>query len=227
MMKNYTEEEKIDFLKNTETGVFTDAMRLIKAGKWMDNILPIRPDMRLAGRAFTVTFSEVKDSGQKYYKNFEMIDHIQPGDIVVIGKEGLENYNIHSMMGENMVHAMINKQAAGLVFDGRTRDYGVIAGMSLPAFCNGGPTAIIDNMNLQYTKLNIPVACGGVEVKPGDYIVGDTDGILVISPEDIDKVLYQAERIALLEKICEFALDNNIPMTDMLELSHLKKIPRQ
>ena len=81
--------------------------------------------------------------------------------------------------------------AAGLVSDGPVRDSGAIAQMDFPVFCAGG-SAPLNLLHHHAIDQNIPIGCGGVAVYPGDVIVGDDDGVVVIPAHLADEVAAQA-----------------------------------
>jgi regulator of RNase E activity RraA len=76
---------------------------------------------------------------------------------------------------------------AGMVSDGSVRDSGVIAALGFPVFCAGAsaPTNLIKHHPID---LNVPIGCGGVAIYPGDMIVGDVDGVVVIPRHLVDEV---------------------------------------
>ncbi|MGE4352490.1 MAG: RraA family protein [Oscillospiraceae bacterium] len=212
-------DSRISFLKNTETGAITDAMNLIGVAGWMENIYPANPEMKISGKAFTVQFSVVRDPGQETYNMFEVFDLCEPGDVVVISAP-----NKGAVVGENMMHALTNKGLAGMILDGRTRDWGVIMNAGIPHFSCG--PAIMLPANFRITAVQVPVLCGGVVVEPGDYITGDIDGVIAIPKSRIDDVIYQAEMVAEVESELEQALNQKLEMCEIVSVSKKKKSPR-
>lgn len=87
---------------------------------------------------------------------------------------------------------------AGMVSDGPVRDSGVIAALGFPVFCAGAsaPTNLIKHHPID---LNIPIGCGGVAVYPGDVIVGDVDGVVVIPRHLADEVAADSAEQELME----------------------------
>ena len=71
------------------------------------------------------------------------------------------------------------RAAAGLVSDGCLRDIDEISAMDLPVFC-AGPAAPLNLARHHAVDVNVPIACGGVAVYPGDIVVGDADGVVII-----------------------------------------------
>jgi len=141
----------------------------------------IRPinDVPLLGPAFTV---KVRPGDNLMLHR--ALDLAQPGDIVVVDAQGdLSN----SIMGELMALWAKQRGIGGFIIDGAIRDIGALKRMGLPIYAAGvtpaGPYK--DGPG----EINVPVACGGVVVHPGDILVGDEDGIVVINPRDAEELL--------------------------------------
>jgi len=132
------------------------------------------------------------------------LDMAQEGDVIVVSNE---EDNTRSLMGEIMMIYLANtRKAAGIVLDGPIRDVDVIREMSFPVYATGSTP------NGPYKEgpgeINVPIACGGIQVDPGDIILGDADGVIVIPREDAGGVLEQARKYhALDDKKCQAARD--------------------
>ncbi len=112
----------------------------------------------------------------------------QPGDVIVVDAQGdLTN----SVTGEIMMREARKKGIAGVVIDGAVRDYDALKEMDLAVYAAGvtpkGPYK--DGPG----EINVPVSCGGMVVNPGDIVVGDGDGIVIISPKDAPVILEKAK----------------------------------
>lgn len=81
--------------------------------------------------------------------------------------------------GDILMARLVARGAAGVVSDGGMRDAGPIARMAMPVYC-AGPSAPLNLVAHHAVELNTPIGCGGVAVYPGDLIVGDADGVVVI-----------------------------------------------
>lgn len=213
------ENERIRLLSEAETGPITDSMNLIGIGDWMDGILPISKNKKVCGRALTVQYSECK-ANQRSYMIYEILDIAKPGDIIVIssGSNG-------AIVGEKIMHAMLNLKLGGMVLYGMARDYGHIKKMGIPLFVKGRSIRMAP-ANHKITDYNVPITCGCTQVKPGDYIVGDIDGVIVLKEEDVDNVLFQLEKVIEIEKRMDLALQAGCTMREFMVLSKSKKIPR-
>jgi 4-hydroxy-4-methyl-2-oxoglutarate aldolase len=80
---------------------------------------------------------------------------------------------------------------AGLVADGAVRDVADLREMQYPVFARGSTPHV--GMNRVVGQTQVPVPCGGIIVNPGDYVVGDDDGVVVIPPSLVEQVVAGAE----------------------------------
>jgi regulator of RNase E activity RraA len=108
----------------------------------------------------------------------------RPGDVIVVATGG----NVTSaVFGELMCRTAVAARIGGLVVDGAVRDVPGITQLGLPVFsrsvCPGGCDK--DGPG----EINVAISCGGVVVHPGDVIVGDSDGVVVVPRDDAEEVL--------------------------------------
>jgi len=134
--------------------------------------------------------------------NLAAIDFSKPGDIIVIDGEG---YKDVALMGDNMVMLAKRNGVSAAVLDGGIRDIAKIRKMRFPIFASGiTPKASIGF--IETVGFNVPVTCGGVQVKPGDIIVGDEDGVVSVPRELSKKVLELCMRTLEKEEISKKAI---------------------
>ena len=120
----------------------------------------------------------------------QALNMAQPGDIIVVSND---EDGTRSLMGEIMfTFAKYQRSLGGLVLDGPIRDLDALRQMDLPVYAAGstpgGPHK--DGPG----EINVPIACGGVSVAPGDIIVADADGIIVIPLKDAPTILEAAKK---------------------------------
>ena len=119
------------------------------------------------------------------------LNMIKPGDILIVSNEGDSS---QSLMGEIMVAYAKSQGIAGIVLDGPMRDLDTIYAMGVPVYATGhtpgGP------FKEGPGEVNVPVACGNIHVMPGDIIVGDSDGVIVIPKHDAAKLLEEARKFS-------------------------------
>ena len=155
-----------------------------RRGALSGRIRPLDPGMRVAGTAFTV---EVRPGDNLMIH--AAIALARPGDVLVIdGKGDLSA----ALMGTIMMTACRKLGIAGVVMDGAARDTIEIIEMGYPVFAAGtnpnGPTKNVPG------RIGHPVSVGGVTVNPGDFIIGDADGVVVVEREKIEGLLPAAEK---------------------------------
>jgi regulator of RNase E activity RraA len=173
----------VDQLAKYPTGNLVDAMG--RTGGMDYRVKPVGPGMKLAGSALTVRIRPFDNL--VIYKALELS---QPGDVIVIGTG---NFDGAATWGD--ITSMIAKArgAVGVVTDGMVRDMEGICQVGLPVFARGATP------NSPYKdgqgEVNFPITCGGVTVRPGDIVVGDGDGVVVIPREDWDEVLKAASKV--------------------------------
>jgi regulator of RNase E activity RraA len=130
------------------------------------------------------------------------IETVPPGHVLVIDCRGETRV---ASGGQILTTRLQIRGAAGLVSDGPVRDSGAIAAMDFPVYCAGG-SAPLNLIGHHAIDLNVPIGCGGVAVYPGDLIVGDDEGVVVI-PQHLaaevaaDAVEQEIMETFLLERI--------------------------
>ncbi|ALX95176.1 methyltransferase [Serratia fonticola] len=117
------------------------------------------------------------------------LNMLSAGDILVVSND---NGSSQALMGEIMITYASLQQAAGIVLDGPIRDLYSIQQMDLPVYATGSTPAgpFKDGPG----EINVPISCGGVQINPGDIIVGDGDGVIVIARQDAEALLAAAEK---------------------------------
>ena len=112
------------------------------------------------------------------------------GDIIVVSNEGDET---RSLIGAVMMTWLFYyKKAAGLVIDGPIRDIDEIGEWEFPVYCTG--TTPGGPYKEGPGEVNVPIACGNISVNPGDIILGDPDGVIVIPRQDAPAILEAAKK---------------------------------
>jgi regulator of RNase E activity RraA len=170
------------------TGNIVDAMG--RFGAMDPGVKPVGPGMKFAGSALTVRIRACDNL--VIYKALEIA---QPGDVLVIATSNFQGAatwgDLTSMIGKA-------KGMVGMVTDGMVRDVEGICQVGLPVFARGATpnSPFKDGQG----EVNFPVTCGGVTVRPGDILVGDGDGVVVIPREDWDEVLKGAAKIVEKEQ---------------------------
>ena len=174
-------------LRGASSADVTDAQG--RTGVMDIGIKPIAEDMRLLGPAFTVDLP-AGDNLMLYVA----LKLASPGDVLVVNTGGhLRN----AIWGELMTHTAKALGLAGLVVDGCIRDTAANRGLGFPIFAKGSLPVACEKHGPGF--VNRPISCGGVVVRPGDVIVGDLDGVVVVQKENLPMVAENLEKQAVKE----------------------------
>lgn len=190
-------EETLATLRKVSTA--TISAQLLKRGfvqMFLQGPQPLRPELRMAGQAVTLRFIPARedlardeqmasgDFNNLTNKQRIAVETVGAGEVLVIDARG----DIRAATLGNILVARIKARgAAGIVTDGAFRDSPAIREIELPTYVSG------QNPNISFTvhyaaDLNVPIACGGVAVIPGDVIVGDAEGVIVVPAAVADEI---------------------------------------
>ena len=181
----------LEELRGYEIAWLSDSM---DAGLMDPAIRAVWPGVpRIAGPAVTVTLP-----GGDFLMISEALTRARPGDVLVIDARG---DCFRAVWGEYFAGWARGLGLAGVVIDGATRDVGDIGAMQFPVFARG-TTSRRPTMTGP-GEVNVPVSCGGVCVIPGDIIVADGAGAIVVPLRHLDGVLAKVRETAARERAQE------------------------
>lgn len=195
-------------LKEVSTSNISDAMHRKGAMKG------IRPLVRgkMVGTAVTVqTFPG------DWAKPVEAIDIAKEGDVIVIYNE---NKDI-ACWGGLATQSSLNKGIAGVVIEGAARDIDEIENLGLPIYTSNAVPNAGDPKG--FGEINAEITCGGQTVKPGDYIVGDESGVVVIPAERAYELARRAKEVYKTEKRLFDEIKRGGTLSEILELKKWEK----
>lgn len=151
----------------------------------IEGVFPQGPATKMVGPARTLRFVPeredlFKSHGGGYNAQKRAFDSLREGEVLVIeARRGAESGTLGDILALRARHL----GAAGVVTDGCVRDYAAVKEIGLPVFTQGPHPAVLGRRHVPWDA-DIAVACGNATVVPGDIIVGDSDGVVVI-PRDI------------------------------------------
>ncbi|PFG20409.1 fumarylacetoacetate hydrolase family protein [Serinibacter salmoneus] len=149
----------------------------------IDGVRPLHPGRKLVGRARTLRFLPHREDlfathGGGYNAQKRTFDAVGPGEVIVIEARGEAG---SGTLGDILALRAHTNGAAGIVTDGGVRDYDAVAEVGIPVYTRGAHPAVLGRRHVPWDT-DLTIACGGTAVAPGDIVVGDNDGVIVIPP---------------------------------------------
>jgi len=182
-----------------------------RSGFVSNDIISIKKGVRICGPAITVQCAP--GDNLMLHKALEIA---KPGDVIVASTAGYYDYGY---WGGLMTVSGLSRQLGGLAIDGCIRDSREIIDMGFPVFCKGSAIRGTDKKTLGL--VNYPTVFGGVMVEPGDLILGDDDGIVVIKRNDCKEVLEKSLKRDMAEIDKTKILESGV---SSVEYNNLKEI---
>ncbi|GII85526.1 diguanylate cyclase [Sphaerisporangium siamense] len=183
------------------TATVSDALDKLGRPGSLLGIAPLGPGQSLAGRAYTVRYVPAGDPPGTVG---DYLDDVPPGGVVVLDNSGRTDCTVWGDILTAVAHA---RGVAGTVIDGVCRDVHRALGLGYPVYSRGRFMRTGKD-RVEVAEVQGPVTIGGVQVRPGDLILGDQDGVLAVPRDCEERVLEIAEQIAAREDaILRMALD--------------------
>lgn len=191
LQKPQAPQELIDAFKTIPAANIADTMGRLCGMHPRISLKSAPKDPINVGRALTV-----KSSAGDNLLLHKALNMAQPGDVVLVSNDGGAPYR--SVIGEIMFTYLASKGAAGIIIDGPIRDIDAVRNMEMPIYATG------TNPGGPYKdgpgEINTPISCGGISVNPGDIIVMDEDGIIVIPLQDAPVALETARAFQIQDE---------------------------
>lgn len=195
-----------------------DTTSLADAGRGVVGVLsgairPVRPGLRLLGTAVTV---EARDDLMPMLAGLQLAG---PGDVLMVAGS-----DEHAVAGELFGTEALRRGMAGIVIDGFCRDTRTLAALDLPFYSRGAvPSA--PGASSARPVVQVPITVGGVEVHPGDIVIGDEDGVVVAGADALASVIEVAEEIQQREQALQLAIAAGESLYDHVDFdAHLVRL---
>lgn len=178
------------------------------------SIRPLERGMRLAGQAHTVHGKPTKtgDYDTSLRKVLRMLGEVPAGSVAVYACE----HGLSAHLGELSVTSLKARGVAGCVLDGGCRDVGFILEEGFPVFC-GHVTPEDSTWSWELEATQVPITIGRVSIEPGDWVVGDDDGVVVVPQAIAEDVLAEAEEKAATESEIRAAVRDGVSPLEAYE----------
>ncbi|MCX4554018.1 ribonuclease activity regulator RraA [Streptomyces sp. NBC_01387] len=166
---------------------------------WMEGPQPLATGQKIAGSALTLQFMPQREdiaSGlaqeavERQTALWAVLEAVQPGDVLVIQAYGSA---FSGCVGDMLVRYFKRKGGAGIVVDGRIRDAPRVRELGVPIWCTGTTPHYASQSELFPWAYDVPVAAGGVLCLPGDIVVADDDGAVVVPQATAPEVVATAQ----------------------------------
>jgi regulator of RNase E activity RraA/2-keto-4-pentenoate hydratase/2-oxohepta-3-ene-1,7-dioic acid hydratase in catechol pathway len=159
----------------------------------LDGLRSTRPEQKMAGYARTVRYLPLREDlsashGGGMNAQKRAIEAIRPGEVLVIEARGDPTAGT---IGDILALRAQVRGAAGLVTDGAIRDSTALAGLQIPVYHAAVHPAVLGRRHVPW-ETGVTVACAGVTIQPGDILVGDADGVIVLPPDRAAELLAEA-----------------------------------
>ena len=154
-----------------------------RIGLMSPEIRPIKPGLKVVGRAVTV-FATPGDNVMIHVA----MEQCEPGDVMVVAVNSRSDCGY---FGDLLATLMQARGIAGLIIDSGVRDLADLWGMNLPVFsrCISAQGTVKETLG----DVNVPIVCGGQLINPGDLVMGDDDGIVVVPRADLELTAKKSE----------------------------------
>lgn len=208
-MKNrgIVQQEIVDKFKELDVCCVSDAMDRLGIPCGLEGIKAVVPVDTMCGTAFTVHYVPC---GMTKGTVGDFLDDVHPGQIVVIDNAGRTNCTV---WGDLMSISATNRGIGGTIIDGVCRDLPVVKRLKYKIFTKGH-YMVTGKDRVEVDAVNIPVSVSGIQIKPGDIILGDDTGVIAIPLEVAERVLLVALEIAEKEAKIEEGLDGGLSLRE-------------
>lgn len=183
-------------LEKLSTTNLSDAMDKIGLRGAVTGVRPLFGMPRICGRAMTIKVTAAGMTRSKHHLGIEAIAAAEEGDLIVIDNHGDVQNNC---WGEILSCAAKKKGLSGVVIDGAARDVDECQKMDFPVFARA-VVPITARGRIMQEDFNCMIRLGDVQVRPGDVLTGDVNGVVVIPAEKTEEVVSEAERIMAKEE---------------------------
>lgn len=150
---------------------------------FLAGVRPLRPDLRMVGRAITLRYVPMREdigTGAEFDNSTNpqriAVESVGPGDVLVIDARGDTRA---ASLGNILATRILRRGAAGIVTDGAFRDTPGFIDLDLPTYAAAAHAATSATVH-HPVDFGLPIGCAGVLVLPGDILVGDAEGVVVI-----------------------------------------------
>jgi len=182
--------------------LWTQLYRRGYRNQFLQDVRPLRPDVRFVGLARTLRYLPARadllallEREPERNAQRQAIEAIEPGDVLVIDARGETGAGV---LGDILAARVMARGGVAIVTDGAFRDTPGIVALGLAAYARGQHAGLSQSLHVP-VDWDVPIACGGVTILPGDVLVGDSEGVVVIPRDLVEEVAAAAAEQEELE----------------------------
>jgi Demethylmenaquinone methyltransferase len=200
-------EKVLQALAKFSTSTISDAMDKLGIECACLGIKPVDIGFKMIGRAFTIKYGPIGTEGGTVG---DYIDEVKPGEIVVLDNGGRLDCTV---WGDILTSYSQQHGIAGTLIYGVCRDTNRSLELNYPIF-SAGRYMRTGKDRVRVEGINVPVSVAHILVRPGDIILGDADGVVVVPKEYEERILQTAQQIETAEEEIRKAIDGGMRLVD-------------
>ena len=204
-------------LAGVDQGMISDCMIRLGLDGWMDGLHAVGDAVSFAGPARTLLIGPRRGIEALPMSKYAVVAGLKPGDVLVLGGFPTKE----NQMGDNVARFGQMRGVAAIVCDAPVRDYEGMGALDMPVYCTGRSARM--PLTTDIVAFDVPITCGGAQVRPGDIVVGSSDGLLVLPASRVDDILYQLEDMEEIEQSLQAAIRDGRPLKEIEALAGKKK----
>ncbi|MFD5651790.1 fumarylacetoacetate hydrolase family protein [Streptomyces sp. NPDC127039] len=167
----------------------------------IDGVRPADPAAKLVGTAHTLRYLPLREDlferfGGGMNAQKRAVEELRPGQVLVMDAR---RDPTAGTLGDILALRARTRGAAGVVTDGALRDSAAVAALGLPTYYAAEHPAVLGRRHVPW-ETGVPIACGGALVQPGDILVGDADGVVVVPPDLVEELVADCAEQELQER---------------------------
>ena len=189
-------DEWVERLRVLDTCAVSDAQDKLGIKGTVIGILPLYETGRIAGRVVTFKLKTKGNETTTRHLGTSAVEAADPGDVIVCDHRGRTDV---AGWGGILSTAAKTKGVAGVIIDGASRDVDEAKGLGLPLFAKAA-VPLTARGRIVEESTNEPIEIGGVSLAPGDYVIADNSGVVIVPQDRVAEVVPEAENIVAREQ---------------------------
>lgn len=212
----------VERLRQLDTCAVSDAQDKLGIKGTVIGILPLYETERIAGRVVTFKLKTKGNETTTRHLGTSAVEASDPGDIIVCDHRGRTDV---AGWGGILSTAAKTRGIAGVIIDGASRDVDEAKGLGLPLFARAA-VPLTARGRIVEESTNEPIEIGGVSLAPGDYVIADNSGIVVVPQDRVAEVVPEAESIVAREQAMARDVMNGKSVVEVMGINYEQMLAR-